>query len=178
MCSVCFSNPVVGSPPHTHSADAFVMPSDSETLGFVVLESMASGTPVVAARAGGIPHIVDHEKTSFLAETGNSDDFVKYLRMLRDDKELAARIRKAGREEVEKYSWEAATSVLRNVQYPLAMQNFRTRSFGGYGGPGSRWLGRVWRIKVMWAWGRIKWLLRQTLGGGAIMDLIGKKKSA
>ena len=30
----------------------------------------------------------------------------------------------------------------------------------------------------MWAWGRIKWLLRQTLGGGAIMDLIGKKKSA
>ena len=37
------------------SADAFVMPSDSETLGFVVLESMASGVPVVGAAAGGIP---------------------------------------------------------------------------------------------------------------------------
>ena len=36
------------------SADAFCMPSDSETLGFVVLESMASGVPVVGAAAGGV----------------------------------------------------------------------------------------------------------------------------
>ena len=37
------------------SADVFCMPSDSETLGFVVLESMACGVPVVGANAGGIP---------------------------------------------------------------------------------------------------------------------------
>lgn len=43
------------------SADAFFTPSESETLGFVVLEAMASGTPVVAARAGGIPDIVDRD---------------------------------------------------------------------------------------------------------------------
>mmetsp|Transcript_14668 Transcript_14668/g.29914 ORF Transcript_14668/g.29914 Transcript_14668/m.29914 type:complete len:500 (+) Transcript_14668:229-1728(+) len=159
------------------SADAFVMPSDSETLGFVVLESMASGTPVVAARAGGIPHIVDHEKTSFLAETGDAEEFAKYLRMLRDDKGLRDRMRQAGREEVSKHSWEAATSVLRNVQYPLARQNFKTRSFNGYGGVGSRFLGRVWRIKVMWAWSRVKWLIRQTIGGGALRDLIKEKKA-
>jgi glycosyltransferase involved in cell wall biosynthesis len=35
------------------------MPSDSETLGFVVLESMASGVPVVGANAGGIPNLID-----------------------------------------------------------------------------------------------------------------------
>lgn len=40
------------------SADVFVMPSDSETLGFVVLESMASGVPVVGADAGGIPDLI------------------------------------------------------------------------------------------------------------------------
>jgi sulfoquinovosyltransferase len=40
------------------SGDVFVMPSESETLGFVVLEAMSSGVPVVGARAGGIPDII------------------------------------------------------------------------------------------------------------------------
>lgn len=45
------------------SADVFVMPSETETLGFVVLEAMASGVPVVAVAAGGLTDIVQHEKT-------------------------------------------------------------------------------------------------------------------
>lgn len=44
------------------SADVFVMPSDTETLGFVVLESMASGVPVVGADAGGIPDLIGDGK--------------------------------------------------------------------------------------------------------------------
>lgn len=40
------------------SADVFVMPSESETLGFVVLEAMASGLPVVAVAAGGLTDIL------------------------------------------------------------------------------------------------------------------------
>ncbi|KAL5679899.1 hypothetical protein ACJX0J_006284, partial [Zea mays] len=44
------------------SGDVFAMPSESETLGQVVLESMASGVPVVAARAGGIPDIIPKDK--------------------------------------------------------------------------------------------------------------------
>lgn len=37
------------------NGDLFVMSSKSETLSQVVLESMSSGTPVVAARGGGVP---------------------------------------------------------------------------------------------------------------------------
>ena len=40
------------------SADIFVMPSESETLGFVVLEAMASGLAVVAVAAGGLTDII------------------------------------------------------------------------------------------------------------------------
>ena len=48
------------------SADVFVIPSHSETLGFVVLESMASGVPVVAAKAGGIPNFIKMVWMGFL----------------------------------------------------------------------------------------------------------------
>lgn len=40
------------------SADIFMMPSESETLGFVALEAMASGLAVVAVAAGGLVDII------------------------------------------------------------------------------------------------------------------------
>ncbi|MGH0035037.1 MAG: glycosyltransferase family 4 protein [Myxococcota bacterium] len=50
------------------SADVFMMPSTTETLGFVVLEAMSSGAPVVAARAGGIPDLVQDGHNGLLYE--------------------------------------------------------------------------------------------------------------
>ena len=40
------------------SADIFMMPSETETLGFVALEAMASGLPVIAVAAGGLVDII------------------------------------------------------------------------------------------------------------------------
>mmetsp|Transcript_6036 Transcript_6036/g.13143 ORF Transcript_6036/g.13143 Transcript_6036/m.13143 type:complete len:538 (-) Transcript_6036:183-1796(-) len=124
------------------SADAFIMPSDSETLGFVVLESMASGVPVVGCKAGGIPAIIDDGKTSFLVEPGDTDGYVKRLTQLQD-KDFRTEMGKAAREESERWGWEAATSVLRNVQYEKALINFHSRAFGGFGRPGTR---NVWKL--------------------------------
>lgn len=130
------------------SADAFVMPSDSETLGFVVLESMASGVPVVGANAGGIPSLIKDGEDGFLVEPGDTDGFVARLKQLRDAK-FRTQMGKVARKEAERWGWEAATSVLRNVQYEKAMINFHSRAFGGLAKPRTRGLFRLffWRIQ-------------------------------
>ena len=113
------------------SADVFMMPSDSETLGFVVLESMASGVPVIGCKAGGIPDLIRDKDTGFLVEAGDIDGYVKCIETLSDEK-YRAEMGKRARAEAELWGWEAATSVLRNVQYEKAMINFHSRAFGGF----------------------------------------------
>ncbi len=128
------------------SADAFIMPSDSETLGFVVLESMASGVPVVGCKAGGIPSIISDEKDGFLVETSDIDGYVKRLQQL-ENKKFREEMGKVARAEAERWGWEAATSVLRNVQYEKAMVNFHSRAFGGLGKPRTKGLLRLFAFR-------------------------------
>ncbi|CAA0836307.1 Sulfoquinovosyl transferase SQD2 [Striga hermonthica] len=87
------------------SGDIFVMPSESETLGLVVLEAMSSGLPVVAARAGGITDILPDEqqgKTGYLYSPGDLNDCLSKLRPLMNDRELREFIGRAARLEMEK----------------------------------------------------------------------------
>jgi len=129
------------------SADVFVMPSDSETLGFVVLESMASGVPVVAAKAGGIPSLINDGVDGFLVPPGDTDGFVNRIEQLRD-RSLWGKITSSARAESERWSWEAATSVLRNIQYEKALVNFHSRAFGGFGKPGTEVLMRLMKTRI------------------------------
>ena len=109
------------------SADLFVMPSDSETLGFVVIESMASGVPVVGARAGGIPSIISDGETGVLANPRDVKDFTAKVKHLIDHPEERKAMAKAAREEMKQWDWEAATSYLCNVQYQKALDNFKDK---------------------------------------------------
>lgn len=131
------------------SADAFVMPSDSETLGFVVLESMASGVPVIGCNAGGIPSIIDDDQTGYLVDPGDVDTYVQKIQLLQNNPKLCTKMGKDARKEAERWGWEAATSVLRNVQYERALLNFHSRAFGGFGRPGTRGMWRLfqWRVR-------------------------------
>jgi len=94
------------------SADVFAFPSDSETLGFAALEAMAAGVPVVAARAGGIPHVVDHGRTGLLVEPGSGAALAEGIRALLRDPGLRARLAAEGRREAERWSWPEATRAL------------------------------------------------------------------
>lgn len=106
------------------SGDIFVMPSESETLGLVVLEAMSSGVPAVAARAGGIIDIIPDEqdgKTSFLFNPGDIDDCVFKIEQLISNKELREAMAKAARSEMEKHDWRKASQMIRDEQYDAAI---------------------------------------------------------
>lgn len=110
------------------SGDIFITPSETETLGFVVLEAMASGIPVVCARAGGIPDIVNQDGvTGFLYTPGDVDDCVEKLKVLLDSPDLRDRVGRAGRAEVEKFDWRASTRQVRNEEYSAAIWFWRRR---------------------------------------------------
>jgi glycosyltransferase involved in cell wall biosynthesis len=79
----------------------------TELLGLSVLEAMASGTPVVASRTGGLPEVVRDGETGFLVTPGDAAELGDRIdRLLRDPK-LAARMGQRARELVlERFTWE------------------------------------------------------------------------
>lgn len=94
------------------SGDVFAFPSDSETLGFAAIEAMAAGVPVVAAAAGGIPHIVADGVNGVLVPPGDAVALTTALDRLLGDPAERRRLADAGRREAERWSWGAATEDL------------------------------------------------------------------
>jgi glycosyltransferase involved in cell wall biosynthesis len=96
------------------SADAFIFPSRTETLGLVLLEAMAAGCPVVAANSGGIPDIVTDGVNGYLFDPKEPDSAIVATQKLFADSTARQQMRKNARQEAEKWSWMAATSQLRD----------------------------------------------------------------
>jgi N-acetyl-alpha-D-glucosaminyl L-malate synthase BshA len=59
-------------------SDLFLLPSQSESFGLSALEAMACGSPVIASSIGGIPEVVSHGETGFVAELGDIERMAKY----------------------------------------------------------------------------------------------------
>ena len=73
-------------------ATLLVLPSHSEGLPRVVMEAFARGRPVVGARAGGIPDIVEDGVSGLLVEPGNIPALADALVRLLSDLELAEQL--------------------------------------------------------------------------------------
>ncbi len=69
--------------------DLFILPSRTEALPYAVLEAGAAGLPVIASRVGGIPEIIDDEKSGLLVTAGNYKDLSLAIEKLLTHKDLA-----------------------------------------------------------------------------------------
>lgn len=87
--------------------DAFVLPSVNEGTPVSAIEALASGTPVVATRVGGVPDVVTDGVDGFLVPPRNTEAAADRLAELARDPELRARFGDAGRASMrERYSVE------------------------------------------------------------------------
>ena len=79
----------------------------SELLGLSLLEAMASGTPVIASRTGGVPEVVQDGTTGYLVEPGNEAALRAAIQELLKDRKKAERMGRAGRELVlDRFTWD------------------------------------------------------------------------
>jgi glycosyltransferase involved in cell wall biosynthesis len=74
------------------AADIFVLPSRSEAFPNAVLEAMGAGLPIVATRVGGIPELIDDDKTGLLVPPGDARALADALQRLMASPTAAARL--------------------------------------------------------------------------------------
>ena len=82
------------------AADLTALPSLSEAFGQVLIESLCFGTAVLATSVGGIPEIVEHERTGLLVEPADSRALARAILRYMDDRSLRERTAAAGRTRV------------------------------------------------------------------------------
>ncbi len=104
------------------SGDAFLFPSSTETLGLVLLESMAAGCPVVGANRGGIPDIVSDGVNGCLYDPDQSESLITAVQRLLGNGDTRQQLRTAARQEAERWGWAGATEQLRGYYRKVLSQ--------------------------------------------------------
>jgi len=85
-----------------------VLPSRTDSFGLVLLEAWAHGKPVIGARAGGIPGVIDEGENGLLVPYGRVRELAEAIALLLQDQPLAQRMGQCGQQKVaSQYSWES-----------------------------------------------------------------------
>jgi N-acetyl-alpha-D-glucosaminyl L-malate synthase BshA len=77
-------------------ADIMLMPSELESFGLAALEAMACEVVPIATRAGGVPEVIEHGKSGYLADVGDVETMARYaLELLNNEQRLQEMARQA-----------------------------------------------------------------------------------
>ncbi|MGI8553777.1 MAG: glycosyltransferase family 4 protein [Dehalococcoidia bacterium] len=97
----------------------------SELLGLVVLEAMASGTPVICSRLGGLPEVVQDGITGFLVEPGNIEELRERIAELVGNPALASRLGNNARDlALDRFTWQACAERCLSVYEGLRAEGY------------------------------------------------------
>jgi len=100
-------------PSYYAAADLCVVPSHYEPFGLVAIEAMASGTPVVASRVGGLQFTVTHEETGLLAPPKDNAAFAAAIDRILKHPDWRDRLGQSARRRVaDHFSWDGVARQL------------------------------------------------------------------
>jgi glycosyltransferase involved in cell wall biosynthesis len=90
-----------------------LFPSTTETLGIAMIEALASGLPVLAARTGATGEVVSDGETGLLFDPDSDAALVAAVRKISSDDGLRARMGRNARAAAERRDWGSSTRTLR-----------------------------------------------------------------
>ncbi|KAK4548467.1 hypothetical protein LTR36_009377 [Oleoguttula mirabilis] len=136
------------------SADVFLHCSITETFGLVVLESMASGVPVIARDEGGPSETVKHGKSGYLVPPHDLEAFVKYAYRLGTDADLRQTMAYNARAQALDTTWDkinnAVAVELANTLAQHPAKSNAQKKQEGYYGTWSNMAGVYFAVGIVW----------------------------
>lgn len=103
------------------ATDILAMPSRTDSFGIVYLEAWLYDKPVIGARAGGVPDVIDDGQNGFLVKFGDTDAIAAHLLELLDNRALAEQMGKRGHRKVmREMTWEQQYAKVKALYQALA----------------------------------------------------------
>jgi glycosyltransferase involved in cell wall biosynthesis len=93
--------------PLIRGSTLLIQPSLVEGISATLLEAMACKTPIIATNVGGNKELLVHNKTALLIEPANSNELLKEIMGMLDNKKKRENIAKSAYDEVQKYDWSS-----------------------------------------------------------------------
>lgn len=102
------------------AADIFVLPSEYEAFGIVLLEAMACEVPCIGTRVGGVPEVIRDGVDGLLVEYGDAPGLARAMISLLSDVEMRERMGAEGRERVRReFTWSSVVDRIEGVYREL-----------------------------------------------------------